>query len=622
MACTSWAYIQGSTAFRANALGRSSAQRPRACCPVFSAPAACEPDCLTDGGFARVKQYESQCVPAFAAYPNDGLAGQPVRTILITRSAPANGAVFSVGTGLSDATGDIEGFLLRTQAAKGAPSCDAPAGSMTQHATLLRTTASDGTVYRLNQPKAVLLEARRVERADCTLGVCSVVVVVGSGEIVTDSGTTQGPAIATIQYTGAVPECNPVPYITVGNGGTDVTDETYEDVMPDPFTRNAWLVCSTASVSGGDPTALVRRIDVTTRLPQIVGGPSSTLTYTEIDFSGGGVAPAASASAVSLTATSTMVVVAVHTDDTQSLLWPLRGTDLTQILPWVATNFNDGTTNRLRLATNAASVLALRVMANLSDEVYVATLTAFDTAASLPVHGTQAFKFTASTDPDLDYGVSGVSTWFDAEAGSTRPNDARLVDDRNVLVVGNAFMAEADPAVPPTYDVPGFPYLDVTVPAAELPVPFMVEFKDGCGATSPGASSLLLRGLDGCAMMHWASTFAQYCAGAGLLLGDVTFHFGCPAQPGNVLAVNATLKCPARVLNAARVPVPVVQTCCSGVVCVDALCAPTVLHAKGPVVVGCDEGVTPLPGMIRFNPDSATFEGYNGSAWETFTMAP
>lgn len=622
MACNSFAFIQGSSTFRTNPLGQQI-RRPRPRCAPLPRPVACRDECEIEGGYAKPYLYEAECLPSFLAYSKDGLAGEPLHTVRVTRSAPGAGAVFSIGTALSSLTTLIEGFLLRTQVVGSTGSCGVPPGTMTQHSIVLRQVMSDGRVNRLNNPQAILAESGRI-------------VVVGSGQIDETDGTVvrRGPAIATIIYSGSLTACAPSAYVTVGNGDSspEVTDEVYNDIQPDVYQSNTWLIASSGTIATIS-TALVRRIDMTSRLPLIAGGPTGTLTYVAIDLSTSPLADDSVTASVSLVTLTSMIVVGVHLLDgtsavAGSLLWPVR-VDLSNIEPWTATNYNDGTTGLLRLAASTNNIVLLKVLSLPSDVVYVAALAELDTAASLPGHATQVFKFTADTDPDLLYGTNGISTWFDGEHNSTRPNDAILApgSDGNVVVVGNSINETTDVSGA-LYSVPGFAYLNVLAAVTDgvpaLPVPFLIEFKDIC-SPSPGMTRVLINGLDGCGPLHWASTFGLFCASAGMIAGDTDFHVGCPSQPADLLTATVGLGCPARLINAGRTLIPVITTCCDGFVCVDAKCAPTVLQVKGPIVIGCDEtGLedAALPGSIRFNPDTATFEGFNGTAWVVFNTTP
>lgn len=604
------------------------------------------------------------------AYPADGLGPQPavVHTVRITRSAPGpHNTVVAIGTAYSVISGVVEGVLTVLPAGAAAGVLTNAAGTVP--VTPLKYTASTGDVLQLTCPVAV--------RAVPTLGVA---IVVGSGVVQPASGgpDVPGPAVAVVTLgppwtntaagngvsacsscgcggSGACPACvlskgavqccggglPVIVYVGAGDDDEFAAAVKYTDIVPSPCdpTATSWLVCGDVVVTdtGRSAAALWRLgaefFDAQARVVLDLDGTTTGYLDSETH-------------AVSLATTpgpTPCVLVGTHVTDevspalTQSLLWPVAVTALAlePVLPWTATGYNaqtPATRPALQLGPGALGVTLLRVFAVPTGAVYVAARAELDTTLSLPLYAVQVLAFTSDTTPDAAYGIDGVSTWFEPTSGASMPTDATLVlgctvpcGRPSIVVAGNSFLSTPQPYNPPdvidTYVTPCAPYLNTT--AVDLPAPFLVDFR-GAAAGSPVP---LLCALAGCAPLHYASSFCMYAPDAGMLVGDTSFHVGCPSQAAGLLALNfqfgsSCISGGLRITNRQAVTVPVVNTECDGLVTVDTKCTSTTLLVRGALVVGCQCDDAPaLPGTIRFNPDSRTFEGFDGERWLPFTTA-
>jgi hypothetical protein len=616
----------------------------------------------------------------YLASTSDGVGVDvDVTTIRVTRVGPYG--VF-IGTAHSLATGGMTGVL--GVAGPGLASvdsyghgygdagCSSGAGAAMGNTGAVTTTClrtvneTSGDVYELDTPRALLV-----------VGVDHVVVV-GNGTAYDAAGTllTQGPSIANVYRTSSR---SYVAYVAVGNGPSspEITMEWYTDIQPDPASNHdavTWLVCG-SGILDGKRRALIRRISAVTYMPMYIVAPGTALPplpYAVIDLTGSGYPPSeyARTEAMSIaTPSNDLVVVGVNVynsgdAETSSgvILWPLR-ISLVQVLPWNSTAYNSvytGMVDTTGLSTTCIRVLAPRdcdlygtgSACDAGDVgVYAVLLVRLDTAVGLPSHALQVNAYTSDTEPQLSFGVAGILTWYASAAGSTRPNDACLAHNlRDVLVTGNSFLAETTSLLEPrhTYTVPGFSELTVHAAAPYTPTAFLLRV--ACGVV---CACVLLSSLDGCAAVRWASgTSILPSVGAALLLGDVTQQLGAPCQLPFLLTAGLQLgKAGVRVTNcnvAASQALPAValqdhgcgivtlpQQCgacaCSGscscsvsmAAMQDACVTTTTLLLPGPIVVGGSAGVppTPLPGTIRFDAVTQTFQGYTGTAWRTLVMA-
>jgi len=325
------------------------------------------------------------------------------------------------------------------------------------------------------------------------------------------------------------------------------------------------------------------------------------------------------------------LIVAVQMDNDQSLLWALRGVNLTNVLPWSATAFNEQVlptdAPRLRLGSSgAASQTVIKVLAGQDDAVFAVTNAATDPASQLPPSVVLVHAFNSSTEPDMLWGSSGIAEYASGAAlGGTYAADARMQANK-VFVTGSTLTETAAATAENSYVNPCRAYLtlaagiDPSTGVLASPEPFVVSFT---GET--GSQCVRLTTLPGCAPLHLATCLAAFADNGLMVIGDVNYHPGCPSQP--VYLLDAMLAGRLYTLwgNCGATAVPLIDTCCDGYVRIDVKCAPTVLQVAGPVVVGCDDvddASTALPGAMRYNPIEQRFEGYTGTEWLAFTMGP
>lgn len=610
--------------------------------------------------------FEASVLPGFLGYARNPDGGEdPNPAVVVIRLTRARGTV-AIGTAPCTSTGVVEGFLAVM--ALGGGGCVTAAPLLTQKPS--------GQTHRLTSPRSVVLLS-----PGCA-------IVVGSG-VVQDTLTgdvlseDDAPAVARVTWGAAVTgaaaafsqprrfgpggggvggACCAVPAcdssllcvdVVVGNGSN--FRETYTDVIVGP-PATACAPCPFLYVTSiryedfiveddvvlEKRTSLVRKLDAATLQPVGVG-PTLNEPYTEISFETSPLdtdlavdRPDNEPVSLTLSPGPGCALIAIAVQATvggapASLVWPLRADDLVQVLPWSATGFNDPETGLLR-AMSTTEVSALRI---LTSPATAATYVVADVALAIvnaPVHAAQIYKFSPDTNPEYGFGVSGVTTWFDAASGSTRPTDAALgvgtaAGLYEVYVVGNTYTNEATPGADGSYQfvVPGFAYLNVAVPDGVVPAPFLLAVRDTPGCSGPVIPRPILTNVcGGCAPIHFASTYVPGVT-TGDILGDSVYHGTCPSQTPYVLDVALALSgvgtC--RVSNGGRASVPCVTCACDGYVTVDALCAPaTVLRVAGPVVLGCETPALPTPGMLRFNATEARFEGYDGTQWVVFQATP
>lgn len=587
---------------------------------------------------AHPHAYDALTLPGLLAYPlgySAATPDEPMMRARILRAASRGGATYACGVAAVPVDGDtaweMEGFACVSHVS-------AAASAVPPSVCVLRATDVLGTTRRLTSPRAIV-------PVPCS--ATAAVVVVGNGSSQShqlDAPVLAGPALAVIPVCGggsggasgcasagcAAPACVtlPTPSLCVL---ADLGEEaTFCDAMWHVEQPGTWLVV--AGCLGAD--AMLWVIDVATCAVMT----SATLVAGDVS--------AAALCAVSVTYVSGMYVAGVHVTElaedvedeaapSQSLLWPVVASTFGTLAPWSATNFNQQSapdTPRLRAAPSALTNLVLRVFGVPSTgAVMAATLVRFDQSggAPLPAHGAAVYAFTADTDPDTAFGVDGVTVWFDAELGTTRPNDAALLlpdgastCQPRVVIVGNSLETETlaagigqVPPYPAAVDVPGFAFLNVYM-GTPIPVPAPVPFAVVVGASGV---TTLVRGLgadrDCCSPAYrWMAAVAQSAPGALALMGDVCWHPGCMSQSASLLAVLVALSCPPRILNAQAVSVPIVNNNCNGRVEVDARCAPTTLLVRGGVVLSCD--ALAVPGSLRFNADTDALELCTASgAW-------
>lgn len=570
MASCAFTILPNVGTYRTNALGYGIPSIP-------PPPRPLEPPCelpVCDGDYSRPRGYEEPRLTDFIAYPNDGLGeDNPLATMRILRSAGR----FAIGTAVSTVTGEPSGFLLDTK---------------TRTVIPLRYECSSGDVHVMICPRALLvrkgvvtvvgeslLDGERYPAIAYVRGGCVTIISGCDGECKSDSEC----------------ECEEVP------PPPSYTDVKYYDVIENPCSHDHLVICG----SRRDRAAV---FVVSKKTGAIVDTTSLYALGEDVT---------SLATCITLVS-SCMFVVGVQAEESSSLLWTIAAETL-QELNWTSgTSYNNKSTKRLRLPVNGLSVSIIRLFSEPSGVVYAVAVGKFSTyETNMPSYGSVVYKFTEDTEPDQCYGVAGISIWFDPRSTSTRPNDA-VLEDGSIYVVGNSYSCGAcDDGL--GYANPCLPFLSVGVPRGytSYPKPFLLQVRyDGCPCP-------LLNGLDGCAPALFANTVLVHATRA-TIIGDVWFHLGCPSQPAGLLLVEMLLKpCP-RIVNCARVNVPVINIpdgCQSGPIVTDKLCGDTIFQVAGPVVVGCanTEGLC-LPGSIAFDPVTKSFMGFDGTEWRSFTF--
>jgi len=480
------------------------------------------------------------------------------------------GRVFSIATATNTITWTEQGVLL----------CSSAVGPELKCAVVPLTFESSQGLCVLNEPRALLCEG-------------GAIYVVGNGQVVLPSGgvTTSMPAVARIR------EDTLCVFVQVGNGD-GLVQETYMDVHTMPCSDSVLLVCG-AAVFGSDvvPTATFRRLDICTFLPQ--GIPGTGLLYSS--------ATTNNTVAVSIAVSPAMgfILLGVQTAAT-SLVWPLCN-DGSPIQPF-ATSFNDPISGLLRLPAGADGVTVVRMLCTPSGTSF-AICAAHGSSSLFGTSWTAVYAFTPDTQPEMEFGISGVACWAWSLYGASLPNEAILGTDGSVVVVGNAFLTQSDLDNAVTVGPDGLPWLQVAVPPGTMPQPFLVRF-----SASSGRPCCVMQGLGGCIDFLWAAAVVATPTASLLVMGDADSKPGQAGQPAGVLT--AFLRPPGAV-SCTRALVPIIQTSCTGVVSVDAQCGPTVLMVNGPVVVGDTElPAAAVAGAIRFR--AGVFQGFDGTTWRAF----
>lgn len=587
------------TAFKADCLGnQTQLKRPsRLVSDIALIPCGPKLSCRIQDGCTYPVQYEAGRLDGFMASQGSADLGVPIR---VTKSVHAPDGIFSIGVALSTTTWENVGFLLKSTT-----------GGPDHTVALVQTT--DVGVSKIICPTGIMVDTTTPHS----------ILIAGQGLFKANDGTESGPfpSMARVCVTG----CEWTVSVQVGNGdnGDVVSDEVYYDLQPSAYSPFVALVVGEGVVGGGPPSAVLRTIDIKTLLPVPVG----TTTAYFVSFT-----PESGEASRAVTVVSSseldMIVVGVQilASPAQSVLWPLQlNGDL--ITPLTLTGFNNPSTGFLRLPDGGVGTTVIKVLADQFGSVYAVCTALGNPASPVANHFVAVYAFNTDTDPLLPFGSYGIARWWDVSSGSTRPNDALLNPaDNSIVIVGNHFATEVSDLLPGIYaGPPCLPWLQVHMPAATAitdlpapPVPFMVKF--GCA----GLPCVLLNGLPNCpcATLLWASSLVHTVGyNQILILGDADVNPLGTAQPAGVLAVQVALTGHgARVLNCGHAPLPVITTTCSGVVTVDAVCAPTTLVVNGPVVVGSNDFPAPLPGSIKF--EGGFFSGYDGTEWLKLAYAP
>ena len=600
--------------YRANDLGlRVPSLKPSA-----SIPRRGDEECIGErDGTVRVRSYEASQIPGYVASPMDGTAGHAYGTMRIVRSCDG----FAIGTATCSDTGEVCGFLLRvTEFSE-------------RHVIVsrLQQTFFSGDVYTLTYPRALVLRHGK-----------SVVTIVGEGRL---NGSSRHPAVAHVRL-------NTQPHVEVdvilgsdefadasgsesdegdgdgdGSGSDGDSRKTalaacesrgscvyrvqpeYYDVIRTPTDSSAVYVCGSADGAAAvflidDSHGIVKKM---TRLCTRGAGKGSVATC------------------LTLSACKKLLVVGVQTAATSSLVWALAADTMQQLHSLSTCAFNDRATKRLRLPHEAVSVDVLRLFALPCGSFYALATAWFskereecrdDTETPTPTAAVAVYRFTADTEPEVDFGVYGISLWFDAHGVETRPCDA-VVHKDSLYVTGNVYLGEGADAEEPIYVNPCMSFLSVNVRSP--PSPFLLQFRRS------GVPCAVFLGLDGCAQAHFANTvsLAPNSCSALVVLGDVWFHLGKPSQAAGLLVVDIALQQPPRIMNAQYISVPVIDfgRCCEPVT-IDKKCVETTLQVAGPIIVGCPpvHCASILPGAIAYDATCQAFVGFDGVSWKKFQM--
>jgi hypothetical protein len=601
--------VQAGSAFRADSLGNSI---------LHPAPAKrlLRKEALCKEQLCFPYEFEREVVPGFMAtpIPPTDPPSNPSTSIRIVKSVPYYGqeATVSIGSGLSTFTWEQEGFVL-----------------FGTKKTVILTAATSIGQCNLNVPRGIV-----VSPDDGSI------IVVGSGYITNLAGDD-------LPLQPAVARVDPVTlsvFVQVGNGSNGLYNEEYNDVqldvLPTGFCDQPvnFIVCGLGSESvDGNLQAVFRRLNGSTLLPVPIANTAKSYAIVT-DSLLVGPNEFVSSRAVSLAASVKLdlIVVAVqatilYADDetfTSSLLWSLSLSG-ESLVPLSVTSFNNPATFFLRTPANVGTLSIVSVVISSCGNTFAVSAGTTTPGAPLPLYVTVVHAFNLDTDPIQDFGVSGITTWFDPTGASSRPVGATTPSDGSLIVVGNSF---SDAVITPDVagnDIvaPSLPWLNVSTALSLSPsyqlgsstTPFLIRLN--CS----GIACSLLRALpcDPCVSFYWASAFVMTSAMFGFIIGDVAKKPLAPSQPAGLLSMSLRLSLSSnsvKITNTGRPAVREVFTSasCDGVIYADSLCAPTTLVVNGPVVVGDNNvDIPPLAGAIKFQ--DGVFLGYDGTNWVQFT---
>jgi len=595
--------LRGGSAFQADELGNRIIHPPPSKAPYKSCPIVAE-SCYPC-------EFEAATIPSFLASLGPSPPSTPSVSVRIVKSINYKGNVVSIGTALSTLTWVNEGFvMLGTEGAKTA---------------VLSSETSVGYCY-LDTPRAL------IQTGDTT------VVIAGNGYIIDlDGNTTPSlPAVACVDL------CTLSVFIQVGNGET-LIDEEYNDIKLDVACSAipTYLVCGRGKVTeGGDLQAVFRKLSTETYLPTLFSTSAvSYVTITSSLLSGVGAVFDRS-NAISLIASQALdlIVIAVQASITvgastteSSLLWSLslEGVPLS---PLSVTSFNNPATNFLVTPANVLTLSIVSLVVTAEGNTFAVSRGFTSLGAMAPAYITVVHAFNTDTIAIPTFGVSGITSWWDARGYPSVPTGAVVrTTDNSLLVVGNIVSSVVtDGSVDPSNSilVPNLPWLSVQVPLSTdysmnaIVGPYLI------GITCSGNACPLLTDLvcDPCSTLIWASSFVFLAATfQGVLVGDCNTKPLALSQPAAILSAKCQLfklSSGCRVVNINRYDCGVLQSLCDGVVTVDTVCSPTTLLVNGPIVVG-DISVSdslPLAGAIRFK--DGRFQGFNGSNWVYLDCCP
>ena len=423
--------------------------------------------------------------------------------------------------------------------------------------------------------------------------------------------------------------------VYIGTGADTDPDEIYTGVCTPTAIVSPCSPTLTVDVCGSQgPNATFRRLQIDNNfLPVVLSGGALLQTFTPpTGFAVTGTSIAAS-SALGLVfigvlqyVTSTPSVLHPK-NNWQSSIWTLQSSGTP--VPAGTTGFNSASTGFLQMTveTLGCSVLDIIITPQERGHIYVVGAGYTDpTNPLLPATTVLVWSFFCDTNPDMSFGMSGITQWYGNPYGSAIPQ-AAVLDSTNtyLLITGDFFASETN--VTDTnvfiYNFQDMFWRSVYVTQivnTQLSVPptlFLIK------VTCDGGAFPLLIGAPGCPCSSLLFSSTLVCTSLGIvqLLGDWSTDPVGIDQPAGVL--NLVLR-GGNVQNCAQVATPVLQTACDGVVTIDArACAlPTTLIVNGPIVPGNTSGITGPTGAIRFNPVTNQFEGFTGLRWIPFAMVP
>ena len=620
-------------------------------------------------GVIRLREYESFRVCGFTATPTDGMPGCAYGTMRVVRSRDG----FAVGVATCSDTGLPCGFLLKIIA-------DDSGGSKHVVVARLQQCFSTGRSYVLVRPRALV-----VRHGGKT------VTVVGDGTVWLGGRKRKGRPAARgvfpgIAHVNVQPPCGG-PFeakVFLGSSCSGKAAEHYnEDDDDDDGGGSSEGRSRGGSVHGSASSASEATCDGNSdivyydiiKTPEdgtslyVCGAINSVAAVFVVSDAYGVILKTARlrcsstpslASCLVLSACRKLLIVGVQTDDT-SLLWALAADTMHDIRSLATCAFNDRHTNRLRLPHDIERVEVFKLFALPCGSV-LAVATAWGCARSRPgspstlsrpsppLSAVAVYKFTRDTQPDVGYGIEGISVWSDVQGTQSRPCDAFQYRD-NLYVVGNTYatsspepeegtgesletasvvtessfsssssLAESYVIGSASFVNPCLPFLTVDAPGS-LPEPFLVQFRGN------GVPCVIFHDLESCAEAVFANTVCLNPGSpAGLLvLGDTFFHVGKPGQAAGMLLLDIALTQPPRLMNGYATAVPVIDYGCVACdpITIDRRCGEsTTLQVAGPVVVGgpSEDCVAIFPGAIAYDKTTNAFIGFDGTSWKQFQM--
>ena len=601
--------LKSSDALPANELGFRKSKKPacvalsnssvRAC--VDAPPACVCGSCRIVNSNALVAGFEDGTLAGFVA--NNTVDGTVVtHNVRVIDAVTLKGQTYCTGAALSSSLWNQQGFL----------------------------SVPGGTTYALRSANTLGTNALTQPYAMCAIPDRSALAIVGTGESMSADGTSTTlnlPSVAyvTVSISGDV---DIVVYTFAGLNQELFTGVCIDSDPVGPCCPTLYVdVCGTyLNTISNSNMATFRRLEIDNAFAPVVLENGDT--YTSVAYA------LKNAFGTSIASSSTLgfVVITVlvsdgqtRTNTAQTAVWTLQynGTPVPSITGNVQlTGFNDPASGLLRqVNSDTVGTVGVKVLISTqgAGHIYVVAQGLSSTSSvSLPATTVVVYAFSTDTNPDTAFGALGISQWYAAGGfGSAFPQAASLDAQGAILVTGDCFASEKAAGLTDAfiYDYAAW-WRNAIVPQdgaaiSTPPTPFVVRLNGQSGLVCP-----LLVGVPGCPSSPLVYTSALVVTPLhGIeLLGDWSTNPTGLAQPAGL--VDIIMRGPA-VQNCTYVPTPVIQTACDGVVSVDARCCvlPTVLSVNGPIVVGYTSSLSCLPGAIRFDPATKTFEGFDGTSW-------